>query len=192
MVRESNIPLSPPAPHTTPSHHHPLNLPTRTPLTPTHTHPSHTLTPTHTHSHPSHLPTHTPSHLPTHTPHTHSHPSHTLTPSPTHTHSHPSYTHPHTHSHTHTHTPSQLYPYHLQDKMIEGLRVTPFLYYSNMMQDIMTSERSYDSLPNFTAADCKGTTPVCNIYTSLKTRPCYENTSNKSYLLTDCFLASLT
>ncbi|XP_064382636.1 protein FAM91A1-like isoform X2 [Halichondria panicea] len=47
-----------------------------------------------------------------------------------------------------------LYPYHLQDKMIEGLRVTPFLYYSNMMQDIMTSERSYDSLPNFTAADC--------------------------------------
>ncbi len=49
----------------------------------------------------------------------------------------------------------QLYPYHLQDKLIEGLRVTPFLYYSNMMHDTMAQERSYDCLPNFTAADCK-------------------------------------
>ena len=47
-----------------------------------------------------------------------------------------------------------LYPYHLSDKMVKGLRLTPFGYYCNMMVDIMTSERSYDQLPNFTAADC--------------------------------------
>ena len=47
----------------------------------------------------------------------------------------------------------QLYPYHLQDMLVRGLRVTPFSYYSNMMFDIMSNEKSYDSLPNFTAAD---------------------------------------
>ena len=49
----------------------------------------------------------------------------------------------------------QLYPYHLQDMLIKGLRVTPFSYYSTMMAAIMVSEKSYDSLPNFTAADCE-------------------------------------
>ena len=48
-----------------------------------------------------------------------------------------------------------LYPYHLSDIMVKGLRVTPFSYAINMMNDIMTQEKSYDSLPNFTAADCK-------------------------------------
>jgi len=47
-----------------------------------------------------------------------------------------------------------LYPYHLQDMLVQGLRVTPFAYYSGMMSDIMYSEKSYDALPNFTAADC--------------------------------------
>ncbi|RUS75324.1 hypothetical protein EGW08_016913 [Elysia chlorotica] len=47
-----------------------------------------------------------------------------------------------------------LYPYHLSDVIVKGLRITPFSYYSNMMQDIMGQEKSYDSLPNFTAADC--------------------------------------
>ncbi|XP_045160177.2 protein FAM91A1-like [Mercenaria mercenaria] len=47
-----------------------------------------------------------------------------------------------------------LYPYHLSDVVVKGLRVTPFIYYINMMSDIMSQERSYDSLPNFTAADC--------------------------------------
>ncbi|KAH9523750.1 hypothetical protein Btru_040824 [Bulinus truncatus] len=47
-----------------------------------------------------------------------------------------------------------LYPYHLSDIFVKGLRITPFSYYSNMMQDIMSQEKSYDSLPNFTAADC--------------------------------------
>lgn len=62
-----------------------------------------------------------------------------------------------------------LYPYHLSDIMVRGLRVTPFNYYVNMMivgptthsvlanasgfQDVMQAEKSYDSLPNFTAAD---------------------------------------
>ncbi|KAK3508445.1 hypothetical protein QTP70_029433 [Hemibagrus guttatus] len=66
-----------------------------------------------------------------------------------------------------------LYPYHLSDIMVKGLRVTPFSYYISIMesgmagsavfsgsfdphdlaQDIMNSEKSYDSLPNFTAAD---------------------------------------
>ena len=39
--------------------------------------------------------------------------------------------------------------------LVRGLRVTPFSYYSNMMFDIMSNEKSYDSLPNFTAADGK-------------------------------------
>ncbi|KAK6641108.1 hypothetical protein RUM44_012810 [Polyplax serrata] len=47
-----------------------------------------------------------------------------------------------------------LYPYHLSDVFVFGLRVTPFQYYIAMMESIMTQERSYDSLPNFTAADC--------------------------------------
>ena len=48
-----------------------------------------------------------------------------------------------------------LYPYHLSDVIVKGLRTTPFAYYINIMVDIMTQEKSYDSLPNFTAADCK-------------------------------------
>ncbi|XP_043922525.1 protein FAM91A1 [Protopterus annectens] len=47
-----------------------------------------------------------------------------------------------------------LYPYHLSDIMVKGLRVTPFLYYIGVMEDIMNNEKSYDALPNFTAADC--------------------------------------
>ena len=39
--------------------------------------------------------------------------------------------------------------------LIQGLRVTAFVYYSNMMFELMYNEKSYDSLPNFTAADCK-------------------------------------
>lgn len=48
-----------------------------------------------------------------------------------------------------------LFPYHLSDIIVKGLRVTPFSYYQKMMHNIMSSEKSYDSLPNFTAADCK-------------------------------------
>ncbi|GIY51130.1 protein FAM91A1 [Caerostris darwini] len=34
------------------------------------------------------------------------------------------------------------------------MRMTPFQYYISIMQDLMEQEKSYDSLPNFTAADC--------------------------------------
>lgn len=47
-----------------------------------------------------------------------------------------------------------LYPYHLSDVMVKGLRITPFAYYISVMMDIMQQEKSYDALPNFTAADC--------------------------------------
>jgi hypothetical protein len=39
--------------------------------------------------------------------------------------------------------------------MVQGLRVTPFQYYLVILENIMEAERSYDSLPNFTAADCE-------------------------------------
>lgn len=68
-----------------------------------------------------------------------------------------------------------LYPYHLSDKVVRGLRITPFEYYSSILgnkkyliylnfynlllhylfaEKTMEHEKSYDSLPNFTAADC--------------------------------------
>ncbi len=48
-----------------------------------------------------------------------------------------------------------LYPYHLSDMMVRGLCCTPFNYYVTMVESIMLQERSYDALPNFTAADCE-------------------------------------
>lgn len=62
-----------------------------------------------------------------------------------------------------------LFPYHLIDVFVGGLRLTPFEFYIQMMnvilsfsdwkknatlQNIMKEEKSYDALPNFTAADC--------------------------------------
>jgi len=47
-----------------------------------------------------------------------------------------------------------LFPYHLSDVVIKGLRITPFQYYIMVLESIMGQERSYDSLPNFTAVDC--------------------------------------
>ncbi|KAK6011454.1 zinc finger, C2H2 type, partial [Ostertagia ostertagi] len=46
-----------------------------------------------------------------------------------------------------------LYPYHLADIIVKELRITPFNYYINIITDMIQSEKSYDSLPNFTAAD---------------------------------------
>ena len=43
-----------------------------------------------------------------------------------------------------------LYPYHLAAK----LECSPFEYYTEMMAETMHSECSYDTIPNFTAADC--------------------------------------
>ncbi|VDO99619.1 unnamed protein product [Soboliphyme baturini] len=47
-----------------------------------------------------------------------------------------------------------LFPYHLSNVIVKGLRVTPFQYYCSMVEDLMIQEKSYDALPNFTAADC--------------------------------------
>ncbi|CAG2170104.1 unnamed protein product, partial [Oppiella nova] len=35
-----------------------------------------------------------------------------------------------------------------------GMRITPFQYYNQMISDLLETERNYDTLPNFTAADC--------------------------------------
>lgn len=48
----------------------------------------------------------------------------------------------------------QLYPYHLADVMVLGLRTTGFTYYYNILSDMLRADKSYDSLPNFPAADC--------------------------------------
>uniref|UniRef100_A0A0N5CFV0 Protein FAM91A1 n=1 Tax=Strongyloides papillosus TaxID=174720 RepID=A0A0N5CFV0_STREA len=45
-----------------------------------------------------------------------------------------------------------LYPYHLSNIYVSK-GITPFIYYSQMIEDTIKTERSYDSLPNFTAAD---------------------------------------
>ena len=47
-----------------------------------------------------------------------------------------------------------LFPYHLSDVIIKGLLTTPFDYYVSILESLMNQEKSYDSLPNFTAADC--------------------------------------
>jgi len=47
-----------------------------------------------------------------------------------------------------------LFPYHLSDVVVKGLRITPFQYYILVLENIMSQEKSYDSLPNFTAVDC--------------------------------------
>ncbi|XP_054155779.1 protein FAM91A1-like [Oppia nitens] len=47
-----------------------------------------------------------------------------------------------------------LFPYHLSDIIVSGMRITPFQYYNQMISDLLETEKNYDTLPNFTAADC--------------------------------------
>ncbi|XP_055529635.1 protein FAM91A1 [Wyeomyia smithii] len=47
-----------------------------------------------------------------------------------------------------------LFPYHLADIVTKGLRLTPFNYYADMLVFLLNNDKNYDSLPNFTAADC--------------------------------------
>lgn len=47
-----------------------------------------------------------------------------------------------------------MYPYHLADVMVQKLQVTPYDYYFDILSTMLRNDRSYDSLPNFTAADC--------------------------------------
>uniref|UniRef100_A0A914NN88 Protein FAM91A1 n=1 Tax=Meloidogyne incognita TaxID=6306 RepID=A0A914NN88_MELIC len=53
----------------------------------------------------------------------------------------------------HSRTKMMLYPYHLSDILVRELRLTPFTYYTEMLVDVMQAEKSYDSIPNFTAVD---------------------------------------
>jgi FAM91 N-terminus len=47
-----------------------------------------------------------------------------------------------------------LFPYHLADIVTKGLRVTPFNFYLDIISYLLKKDKSYDTLPNFTAADC--------------------------------------
>eukprot|EP00038_Savillea_parva_P007613 m.171377 g.171377 ORF g.171377 m.171377 type:complete len:824 (-) comp13368_c0_seq1:139-2610(-) len=47
-----------------------------------------------------------------------------------------------------------MYPYHLSDVFVVELKTTPFTYYHTVLTDMMKAEKSYDSLPNFSAGDC--------------------------------------
>ncbi|GLI62242.1 hypothetical protein VaNZ11_004837 [Volvox africanus] len=47
----------------------------------------------------------------------------------------------------------RLFPYHLSDYLCRVARITPFKYYLDMMTSVLKDERSYDRVPNFTAAD---------------------------------------
>ncbi|CAN4122328.1 unnamed protein product [Withania somnifera] len=46
-----------------------------------------------------------------------------------------------------------LFPYHLAEYVCRVMRVSPFVYYCDMIFEVMKSEQPYDSIPNFSAAD---------------------------------------
>ncbi|KAJ3632142.1 hypothetical protein Zmor_019144 [Zophobas morio] len=48
----------------------------------------------------------------------------------------------------------KIYPYHLSDVLVKGLEISPFVYYRTMIINNILKEKSYDSIPNFTATDC--------------------------------------
>jgi hypothetical protein len=50
---------------------------------------------------------------------------------------------------------TQLFPYHLAEAIVPALRTTPFRYYREMLlHELLLRDRTYDTLPNFTAKDC--------------------------------------
>lgn len=63
-----------------------------------------------------------------------------------------------------------LFPYHLADMIVKGLRITPFNYYISVVEKLMQAEKSYDTLPNFTAADCKLNAQICYAFLLNKIR----------------------
>lgn len=60
-------------------------------------------------------------------------------------------------------TSLSIFPYHLADIITKGLRVTPFNYYIRIICVLLKHDKSYDTLPNFTAIDCKLYFDLCNI-----------------------------
>eukprot|EP00898_Chlorokybus_atmophyticus_P002057 jgi/Chlat1/2852/Chrsp194S00788 len=53
----------------------------------------------------------------------------------------------------HTRAKMRVFPYHLADVICRVMRLTPFKYYRQLLYDVMKNESSYDTIPNFTAAD---------------------------------------
>jgi hypothetical protein len=47
----------------------------------------------------------------------------------------------------------RIFPYHFSHVIVNELGILPFHYYTDMLFNIMKNEKSYDILPNFTAAD---------------------------------------
>lgn len=47
-----------------------------------------------------------------------------------------------------------LYPYHLEKELRKHCKTGPFQFYIALLMDLIRAEKSYDALPNFTAADC--------------------------------------
>ncbi|ORC85899.1 uncharacterized protein TM35_000322140 [Trypanosoma theileri] len=54
---------------------------------------------------------------------------------------------------SHLHEKLQLYPYLHIRKIVYYTKETPLSYYTSMVADLLKTERSYDTLPNFTAVD---------------------------------------
>ncbi|RNF09301.1 hypothetical protein TraAM80_02248 [Trypanosoma rangeli] len=54
---------------------------------------------------------------------------------------------------THLQEKLQLYPYVHIRKVVQYTRETPLSYYTTMIAELLKAERSYDTLPNFTAVD---------------------------------------
>lgn len=46
-----------------------------------------------------------------------------------------------------------LFPYHLSDVIMQGLHLSPFAYYRELLLEVMRKDQSYDCIQNFTAAD---------------------------------------
>lgn len=53
-----------------------------------------------------------------------------------------------------------VFPYHLVDELQRYNPIVPFTYYSEMLLRVMSSDRSYQSIPNFSAADALRVTGV--------------------------------
>eukprot|EP00698_Gefionella_okellyi_P002063 TRINITY_DN1193_c0_g1_i3.p1 TRINITY_DN1193_c0_g1~~TRINITY_DN1193_c0_g1_i3.p1 ORF type:complete len:676 (-),score=112.74 TRINITY_DN1193_c0_g1_i3:1217-3220(-) len=78
-----------------------------------------------------------------------------------------------------------LYPYHLADVMVKALGETAFKFYYEMMLDVMLSDRSYDSIPNFTAADALrllgiGRNQFIDTVNAIRSRGWFMQTKKKS------------
>lgn len=53
-----------------------------------------------------------------------------------------------------------VFPYHLINQFSKLIQMTPFTYYSEMLLRVMQSDKSYQSIPNFSAADALRITGV--------------------------------